>query len=307
MFEKKIVVISGGNGSEREISLKTGRAIYEAIKDICDASLVEFSEFSELLLNKLFLESDLVFPALHGWGGEDGRVQGMMDLMGKKYVGSGVGASSLFMDKHLSKLIAKSLNIPTPKWLLVSKENFEDVDSIKEIGFPLVLKPVFEGSSVGLAICSNAEGYKKEVVGLLQKYDTLMAEEFIGGREFTYGILCGLPLPLVEIKPKSGIYDYASKYTKGLTEYICPASAGEEIDKKMACDTQKLAQNCGLKGVFRADYKVNERGHFFLEVNTIPGMTETSLVPKAASCLGVSFKDICVRLISETFDGKVDF
>ena len=282
----RIAVVMGGITSEREVSLRSGQAVlnsllrqgYDAYKiDLTRDNLV--SAFTEN-------EYDLVYLALHGEYGEDGRVQAVLDMLGKKYTGSGVTGSAVAMDKILTKIIARDLGIRVAK----TYESVEEIDS-----YPVVIKQAKEGSSVGLYLC-NTEEEAKSAYETLQGKEPLI-EEFIKGDELTAGVLNGEKLGVVRIKPKSGLYDYKSKYTVGMTEYECPAQIDEKAYEEASEAARKIHEKLGLKGVTRSDFMLKDGKTYFLEVNTCPGMTETSLAPKLAALKGYSFDDLTKMIV----------
>ncbi|MGL4987771.1 MAG: D-alanine--D-alanine ligase [Cetobacterium sp.] len=282
----KIAVFMGGITSEREISLRSGAAIlnsllaqgYDAYKvDLTKDNLV--SAFTDN-------EYDIAYLALHGEYGEDGRVQSVLDMLGKKYTGSGVTGSAIAMNKILTKVIAKDLGI-------VMAKTFDNIEAIES--YPVVIKPAKEGSSVGLYICNTKEEAQKAYDILLDKEPLI--EEFIKGEELTAGVLNGEKLGVVRIKPKSGLYDYESKYTVGKTEYECPAQIDKDVYEEASEAARKIHEKLGLKGVTRSDFILKDGKVYFLEVNTCPGMTETSLAPKLASLKGYTFNDLTKIMI----------
>ncbi|MGL5902612.1 MAG: D-alanine--D-alanine ligase, partial [Cetobacterium sp.] len=229
---------------------------------------------------------DIAYLALHGEYGEDGRVQSILDMLGKRYTGSGVTGSAIAMNKILTKVIAKDLGI-------VMAKTFDNIESIES--YPVVIKPAKEGSSVGLYICNTKEEAEKAYEILLDKEPLI--EEFIKGEELTAGILNGEKLGVVRIKPKSGLYDYESKYTVGKTEYECPAQIDKDVYEEASEAARKIHEKLGLKGVTRSDFILKDGKVYFLEVNTCPGMTETSLAPKLASLKGYTFNDLTKIMI----------
>ena len=284
----KIAVVMGGITSEREVSLRSGQAVLNSLlRQGYDAYKIDLTKEN---LVSAFIENeyDLVYLALHGEYGEDGRVQSVLDMLGKKYTGSGVTGSAVAMDKILTKVIAKDLGIRIAK----TYESVEDIDS-----YPVVIKPAKEGSSVGLYIC-NTEQEAKKAYEILKEKEPLI-EEFIKGEELTAGVLNGEKLGVVRIKPKSGLYDYESKYTVGMTEYECPAQIDKEAYEEASEAARKIHEKLGLKGVTRSDFILKDGKTYFLEVNTCPGMTETSLAPKLATLKGYSFDDL-TRIIVES-------
>lgn len=287
----KIGVFMGGISSEREISIKTGTAILNSLlRQGYDAYKIELNKDNML---KAFIENDydIAFLALHGVFGEDGRIQGLLDIIGKKYTGSSMISSAISMDKDLTKKIAISEGIKVPKTY--------NVGNINEIKcFPVVVKPVVEGSSVGLYICDNLEKVKEAILELKGK--ELIIEQFIKGEELTVGVVLGEPLGVLKIKPKEGLYDYKSKYTQGMTEYEYPAKIDKK-DYKKAMEYARIIHNSlKMGGISRSDFILSKEGIYFLEVNSCPGMTETSLVPKLATLQGYTFDDLIKKIIEET-------
>jgi D-alanine-D-alanine ligase len=236
---------------------------------------------------------DLAYIALHGEFGEDGRVQAILDIMKKPYTGSGVTASAVSMDKILTKIIVDDFGIRTPM-------KYTNIEEIKK--YPIVIKPSKEGSSVGLYICQNFLEAKKAMVKLNGL--EVVIEEFISGDELTAGILCGEKLGVVKIIPKSGTYDFESKYTPGSTEYEVPAKIADKYYREAMDIADKVHNMLNLKGATRSDFILAEDGLYFLEVNTSPGMTPTSLLPKLGKLKGYTFEDILEKVI---WEAKVSF
>lgn len=282
----KIAVVMGGITAEREVSLRSGQAILNSLlKQGYEAYKIDLTKEN---LVSAFIENtyDLVYLALHGEYGEDGRVQSVLDMLGKKYTGSGVTGSAVAMNKILTKMIAKELGIRVAG----TYSSIEEIDN-----YPVVIKPAKEGSSVGLYICSTKEEALK-AYKILEDKEPLI-EEFIKGDELTAGILNGEKLGVVRIKPKSGLYDYEAKYTVGKTEYECPAQIDEKVYDEVLEAARKIHEILGLKGVTRSDFILKDGKAYFLEVNTCPGMTETSLVPKLAVLKGYSFDDLTKAIV----------
>ena len=293
----KIGVIAGGISPEREVSLSTGKGIYKALlKCGYRAEFIDFNGNVEQLLKKI----EAAFLALHGKYGEDGTVQGLFELIKIPYTGSGVLASAAAMDKIFTKKVFQFEKILTPCFLALNKFIKYDIEdmkaSVKEnIGYPLIVKPNRGGSSIGVTIVNSAKGLKAAIDTAYTQDSEILIEKYIPGRLLTVAIVGKIPvaLPVVEIKPLSGFYDYASKYTAGLTEYIVPA----ELDKKTSGNITKTALKChgvlGCDGVSRVDLILDrENNAYIIEVNTIPGMTSTSLVPKAAAACGINFESL---------------
>lgn len=279
----------GGVSSEKEISIKTGTAILNSLKnqnyDAFGVTLNKENLMSAFIENKY----DVAFLALHGVFGEDGRVQGLLDILGKKYTGSSMVASAVSMDKELTKKIAIEEGIKVPKTYKIK--------NIKEIkDFPVVVKPVIEGSSVGIYICNNILEVEEAIEKSYGKEITI--EEFISGEELTVAVLNGNPLGVLKIKPKKGVYDYESKYTKGMTEYEYPAKIDNKLYAKSMEYARIIHESLKMNGVSRSDFILRGEEVYFLEVNSCPGMTETSLVPKLATLKGYDF-DALVKAILE--------
>ncbi|MDP0488975.1 MAG: D-alanine--D-alanine ligase [Fusobacterium sp. JB020] len=286
----KIGVFMGGISSEKEISIKTGKAILKSLlRQGYNAYGIELNKENIL---KAFIEKeyDIAFLALHGIFGEDGRIQGLLDILGKKYTGSSMISSAISMDKDLTKKIAISEGIKVPKTYKV-----EEINKIKE--FPVVVKPVIEGSSVGLYICDDLNDIKNALINLEGKEVTI--EEFIKGEELTVGVIQGEALGVLKIKPKEGLYDYKSKYTKGMTEYEYPAIIENKYYKKAMEYATIIHNSLKMKGISRSDFILSNGDIYFLEVNSCPGMTETSLVPKLATLKGYTFDDLVRKTIEE--------
>jgi D-alanine-D-alanine ligase len=227
-------------------------------------------------------------------------------MRGVKYTGSGVTSSAMAMDKNISKIMFNHYEIPTPRWMMLKKGSAVNIKKVDEsiklvMGYPAVIKPNDEGSTVGLSIVQpDVEDVQLQnaVDEAFSYSDCIMAEEFIEGRELTVAILGDEALPVVEIKPKDGFYDYEHKYTKGMTEYFCPAELPDELAEIIREKAMVAHKSLGCKVYSRVDFRLNSKGEFFcLEVNTLPGMTELSLVPKAASAIGLSFTDLLNRII----------
>ncbi len=288
----------GGLSREREISLRTGKAVLRAlIEKGYHASPIDLGqEIAETLIKE---KIEIAFIALHGRYGEDGTVQGMLELMGVPYTGSGVLASALALNKIMAKKFFLCENIPTPTYEVFQRDEI-DKNPLRppSLPLPLVVKPAREGSTIGVSIVRKEE----ELVPALKeagKYDDeILLEKFMKGKEITVGILEDIPLPIIEIVPKSGFYDYHSKYTKGETEYIIPARIPREKYLYAQEISLKAFRVLGCSGCARVDLMTDEDGNpFVIDVNTMPGMTETSLVPKAANYVGITFEDLVERIL----------
>ncbi len=304
MIKKKILVVLGGNSREREISLKTGKACIVAIKklghkvEIFDPKKKSFFDIKKS-------NSDIIFNALHGEEGEDGYAQSFFEYSKIPYTHSGVLSSMNAMNKLISKKIFIRHKITTPKYMVITKKNYNFKNlkkniKIQKLKYPMVIKPNNEGSSIGVRICKNLISLKKNINILLKIYDTLIIENFIGGQEIQVAVLNGKALGAIELKPKRKFYDYKAKYTKSAkTDHIMPAN----ISKKKYYEVLKIAQRThkilGCRGVTRSDFKFKNNKFYLLETNTQPGMTDLSLVPEIASYKKISFKKLIHKLISD--------
>ncbi|MDP4873816.1 MAG: D-alanine--D-alanine ligase [Sphingorhabdus sp.] len=298
-----VAVLMGGWSNERPVSLMSGNGVADALEKVgYKVSRVDMDRNVAQVLTAL--RPDVVFNALHGVPGEDGSVQGMLDLMGIKYTHSGMVTSVIAIDKELTKQRLVPAGIPMPKGTMVDSESLFSADPLPR---PYVLKPVNEGSSVGVAIVTEASNYgnpiSRDAKGPWQEFATLLAEPFIKGRELTVAVLGDKALCVTELKPKSGFYDFDAKYTDGLTEHICPAEIPEDIAQYMldvALDAHRLL---GCKGASRTDFRwddeLGKNGVFVLETNTQPGMTPLSLVPEQARHVGISYEQLVDMIVKE--------
>ena len=296
----KIAVLMGGPSSEREVSLSSGKAMFAASAALgYDAISVEFKD--DILSHLDTLKSvDIVLIALHGGIGENGRIQGMFESLGIRYTGSDALSSAICMDKHISKLLAEDVGIATPRWKRIRKGQ-----SIykNEFDYPFVVKPNSEGSTIGLTIVHNENDYDSAVEEAFKYDDEILIEEFISGKEITVSIVGEDVLPIIEIRPEHGLYDYECKYTKGLTEYICPAELNKDLTKRIKQTAFEVYKLLKCRHYGRVDLRLdNNNQHWFLELNTLPGMTDTSLVPKAAKATGISFEQLIGKIIKQSLD-----
>ncbi len=298
-----IAVLMGGWSSERPVSLMSGEGVAKALESKGHrVTRIDMDRNVALWLSEA--KADVVFNALHGCPGEDGTVQGMMDLMGLTYTHSGLATSVIAIDKELTKQALVPHGIPMPGGRIVATEDLYTGDPLPR---PYVLKPVNEGSSVGVAIVTDEGNYgnpiSREAVGPWQEFDSLLAEPFIRGLELTTAVLGGKALLVTELRPKSGFYDFDAKYTDGMTEHVCPAEIPDEIAeacKDIALRAHKLL---GCRGATRSDFRWDDSlgvaGLFLLEINTQPGMTPLSLVPEQAKQMGMSYADLVEKIVAE--------
>lgn len=299
--DKKVAVLLGGVSKEREISLRTGAAITEGLKRKgYNAVSIDCGLGYDLVLDIQKVKPDVAVIALHGKYGEDGCVQGLLECLKIPYSGGGVLASSIGMDKVVCSRIAKNLNIRCPNEV-VADLNFSkprELANELKIPLPVIVKPSREGSTVNMTIVKK-ESELANALEIARGSDTkIIIQEYIAGKEVTVGVINGRVMPVVEVAPRSGFYDYKSKYTKGMTEYIVPARIDEKVAGEIQKWTKMIYTEIDCDGTARADYIVSPDGKsYFLEINTIPGMTELSLVPKAAANMGMSFDDLCEELL----------
>lgn len=296
--KKKIGVMMGGLSREREISMRTGKAILKALTEKGYHALpVDVGkDIAETLIKDPI---EVAFIALHGRFGEDGTIQGMLELMRIPYTGSGVLASALALHKIMAKKFFFCEHLPTPTYEVFYRDDIEkNSPKTTSLPLPVVVKPAREGSTIGVSIVRRPEDLVPALKEAGQYDEEILVEEFMKGSEITVGILEDIPLPIIEIVPKSGFYDYHSKYTKGETEYIIPARIPREKYLYAQEVSLRAFQALGCSGCARVDLMTDEEGNpFVIDVNTMPGMTETSLLPKAAQYAGISFEDLVERIL----------
>ncbi len=298
-----ITVLMGGWSAEREVSLQSGKGVADAL-EMLGHRVTRIDMDRHVAARLAEAAPDLVFNALHGTPGEDGSVQGLLDLMGLRYTHSGVAASVIAIDKVLTKQVLVPAGIPMPGGRIVKSETVFETDPLPR---PFVLKPVNEGSSVGVAIVTGDGNYGtpigRDVTGPWQEFEELLAEPYIRGRELTTAVLGERTLGVTELKPLAGWYDYDAKYTEGLTEHVCPAQVPPAIAE--ACETLALQAHrlIGCRGTSRSDFRWDDErgvdGLFLLEVNTQPGMTPLSLVPEQARHRGMDYAELVQTIVDE--------
>jgi D-alanine-D-alanine ligase len=338
----RIVVLMGGTSAEREISLRTGAGIAAALRerghdvtslDTADGAVLppgmekgralpaagtpatsgSATADSTALATRtdwagggIVRDADLVFIALHGGIGEDGTLQALLDLAGKPYTGSGMLSSAVSMDKALSKKLFERDGVPTPAWRLYRRRVGDRPDraAVDAVGgYPVIVKPNDEGSTFGLSVVKSDAELGPAFDEALRYSNNVLLEAFVPGRELTVAVLGDRPLPIVEIRPKGGLYDYESKYTAGKSEYFCPADLPDDVTSRVQDLALAACRALDTAGVARVDFRLAPDGTpYCLEVNTIPGMTQTSLVPMAAKAAGLSFEDVCERVAALALD-----
>lgn len=330
----KVLLLAGGNSSENQVSLNSGKAMFDALVrlghavialDPSDGRLLTGPDgnFNNLLPNNQsgtpianpekavavafgspdIAGVDIVLNALHGGAGENGTIQALCDLAGIKYTGSGMAASAIGMNKAISKRLMITENVPTPKWLLLKYRGEQDAAAMTEqimqkFTLPVIIKPNDGGSTVGLTKVKKAEEIPAALKLAATEGPGILVEEFIPGRELTVAVIDGTALPLVEIRPKNELYDYHAKYTKGMSEYIAPAPVEPTVAAQIQSDAVKVFDVIGASGLVRVDFILTEEGTYHcLEINTLPGMTNLSLAPMAAKVAGMDFDALISRIL----------
>lgn len=299
MTKPKIGVLLGGLSSEREVSLRTGEAVLAALLSRGHRAVPIYVDRDvDVALRQERI--DVAFVGLHGRLGEDGCVQGLLETLGIPYTGSDVLASALAMHKGKAKELFRLHNLPTPAYYTVTADHAEELlDVHGDFGFPCVVKPIREGSSVGISICRDEGELRAAVERALRFDDELLVERFIAGREVSVAVLEDRAIGAVEIAPRSGFYDYGAKYTKGATDYFVPPRVSPERYRGLLAQATRAHAALGCRGATRVDLILSESGNeFVLEVNTLPGMTPTSLLPKIAEHAGISFADLCEMILA---------
>jgi len=308
---KKIVVLKGGNSPEREVSLVSGREIATQLRnlayDVLELDPADYPDLSELVQYVKSSEVEVVFNGLHGGSGEDGQIQAVLSSSGIPFTGSGFVCCAITMDKYVTKLIVQNEGIPVPDGMILRDDLLCDYQSTTDLqgfeqrfGLPLVVKPNAAGSSVGIHIVNDLEGLKPAVLDAFNFGKTVLVERYITGRELTVTVLAGKALPVVEIKPKEGFYDYKNKYSKGNTIYEVPATLSAEETELIQLYAQRIWKACYCHAYARIDFRYDGEQFYFLEVNTLPGMTPLSLSPMAAKAANFGFGEFLTKIIEES-------
>ncbi len=294
----RVAVVMGGNSAEREVSLKSGSAVLEALLG-AGVDVVGIDAKQDLPVQLQEQKIQRVFNVLHGRGGEDGTLQGLLEFLEIPYTGSGVLASALAMDKVKTKYLWQQIGLPTPSFFVLNANT--DWQAVVDKLGKAVVKPVREGSSIGMSIVDSAEKLR-EAFAVASEYDSeVMAEQFIAGTEFTVAILDGQPLPVIELHTSHVFYDYNAKYIANDTQYLCPAPIAADVEQDVQALSLEAFLALGCTGWGRVDLMRDSTGKFYLlEVNTVPGMTDHSLVPMAATAKGLSFTELLLRILTTT-------
>ncbi len=296
----RVAVLMGGTAAEREVSLTSGRFVLEALQDAgVDAFKVDIG--NNPLRQILELEADRAFNILHGRGGEDGRIQALLEAAGMPYVGNGIKASAVTMDKLMTKRLALGAGIETPAFRVV-KSRDQARSAGDELGWPVIVKPVLEGSSIGMSKVNSASEMDA-AFDLASGYGRVMVEAWVEGEEYTVAWIDGQALPAICVKTPHEIYDYEAKYAADSTEYLCPCGLDEAEEAGLQALTRRCAEICDLRHWGRVDFMRDAAGRFLMiEVNTVPGMTDHSLVPMAARQAGLSFQQLVLKLLELSLD-----
>lgn len=298
----KVAVLLGGKSAEREVSLDSGTAVLEAL--VRSGINAEAFDPQERSVTEL-VNYDRAFVVLHGRGGEDGQIQGALEWLNIPYTGTGVQGSAIGMDKVKTKQVWQGSELPTAPYRIVTK-NSNAQEIVSALDLPLIIKPVHEGSSIGMSKVEKVEDFAEAIAKATEHDAVVMAEKWITGREFTIVILNGQALPVIRLQPPEDVafYDYEAKYQRNDVEYGIPCGLSESEEKELQALALRAFQAVGASGWGRIDAMQDEQGNFWLlEVNTVPGMTSHSLVPKAAAAVGYSFDALCVAILEQTLNG----
>lgn len=299
----RVAVLMGGRSAERQISLRSGNAVLDALQEQgIDAFFVDVDyTVSEQLLKQ---KCDRAFVILHGRGGEDGEIQGLLQAVNIPYTGSGIVGAVMSMNKRISKLLWQQQGLPTPKFIQICSTDQKE-QLLAELGLPLIIKPVNEGSSIGMSKVTRAEDLTAAIELAFQYDSDVIAEQWIEGAEYTVSLLDGKALPVIRLKTPNAFYDFDAKYQANTTEYLCPCGLSEEQEAACQQLALKAFNALGMTGWGRIDVMANQQGDFYLlEANSIPGMTDHSLVPMAAKQAGLSFEQLVWQILQTSFGAK---
>ena len=299
----KVAVLLGGKSAEREVSLDSGTAVLEAL--VRSGINAEAFDPQERSVTEL-VNYDRAFIVLHGRGGEDGQIQGALEWLNVPYTGTGVQGSAIGMDKVKTKQVWQGSELPTAPYRIVTKDS-DATDIVNALGLPLIIKPVHEGSSIGMSKVEKIEDFAEAIAKATEHDAVVMAEKWITGREYTIVVLNGQALPVIRLEPPQDVafYDYEAKYQRNDVQYGIPCGLTEAEEQQLKALSLRAFQAVGASGWGRIDAMQDEQGNFWLlEVNTVPGMTSHSLVPKAAAAVGYSFDELCVAILEQTLTGS---
>ena len=299
----KVAVLLGGKSAEREVSLDSGTAVLEAL--VRSGINAEAFDPQERSVTEL-VNYDRAFIVLHGRGGEDGQIQGALEWLNVPYTGTGVQGSAIGMDKVKTKQVWQGSELPTAPYRIVTKDS-DATEIVNALGLPLIIKPVHEGSSIGMSKVEKIEDFAEAIAKATEHDAVVMAEKWITGREYTIVVLNGQALPVIRLEPPQDVafYDYEAKYQRNDVQYGIPCGLSEAEEQQLKALSLRAFQAVGASGWGRIDAMQDEQGNFWLlEVNTVPGMTSHSLVPKAAAAVGYSFDELCVAILEQTLTGS---
>lgn len=306
----KIAVFMGGSSEEREVSLMSGKAVYEGLKKNHETTLFDIewigkdtllTAIDEVLKNGI----DIVFIALHGGLGENGGIQGVLEASGITYTGSGITASAIAMNKDITKSLFTQHSIPTASWFTGTSDIIDSSRIKSEIGYPCVIKPVDQGSTIGLSVVREPHDVNTAIEKAAAYGEMIMAEKYIQGKELSVPILGDTSLPVIEIRPSHEIYDYECKYKPGMTEYFVPAPIPDTLTSEINSLALKVFNVLGLRDIARIDFRLDENDRpLCFEANTLPGMTATSLVPKSAAKKGIDFPELVSKIAEFAYQRK---
>ncbi|KGH49805.1 D-alanine--D-alanine ligase [Acinetobacter idrijaensis] len=299
----KVAVLLGGKSAEREVSLDSGTAVLEAL--VRSGVNAEAFDPQQRSVTEL-VNYDRTFIVLHGRGGEDGQIQGVLEWLNVPYTGTGVQGSAIGMDKVKTKQVWQGSELPTAPYRIVTKDS-DATDIVNALGLPLIIKPVHEGSSIGMSKVEKIEDFAEAIAKATEHDAVVMAEKWITGREYTIVVLNGQALPVIRLEPPQDVafYDYEAKYQRNDVQYGIPCGLTEAEEQQLKALSLRAFQAVGASGWGRIDAMQDEQGNFWLlEVNTVPGMTSHSLVPKAAAAVGYSFDELCVAILEQTLTGS---
>ena len=299
----KVAVLLGGKSAEREVSLDSGTAVLETL--VRSGVNAEAFDPQERSVTEL-VNYDRAFIVLHGRGGEDGQIQGALEWLNVPYTGTGVQGSAIGMDKVKTKQVWQGSELPTAPYRIVTKDS-DATDIVNALGLPLIIKPVHEGSSIGMSKVEKIEDFAEAIAKATEHDAVVMAEKWITGREYTIVVLNGQALPVIRLEPPQDVafYDYEAKYQRNDVQYGIPCGLSEAEEQQLKALSLRAFQAVGASGWGRIDAMQDEQGNFWLlEVNTVPGMTSHSLVPKAAAAVGYSFDELCVAILEQTLTGS---
>ncbi|MGZ5043453.1 MAG: D-alanine--D-alanine ligase [Methylobacter sp.] len=292
----RVAVMMGGSAAEREVSLRSGAAVYEALKRK-DVDAIAIDVTGSPIDALAGLKVDRVFNIIHGRGGEDGVLQGVLEVLGIPYTGSRVMASALTMDKLRTKLCWQGYGLITPKWHVLKDEADLDV-CIEKLGFPVIVKPAQEGSSIGMSKATNRDELQQALTVAAKYRCDVYAEAWVTGKEYTVAVLDGEALPVIRLETPNAFYDYEAKYQATTTQYHCPCGLSQDQEQFIKNLAEKACQVVGVKGWGRVDVFIDDLGQYqLIEVNTVPGMTDHSLVPMAARQAGMDFDELVWRVL----------